>query len=429
VDGRSEVQLGRQFKTERLSQFKMKNVVIVEACRTPFDKFGGELKSVSSIDLAVQVLNKLMERAKLPKNVVENVFYGCCMHAEFAMYQNVPARQATIKAGFPQETLSLTIDRACCSSMVAAEMAFQAISSGEHDVCVACGTENMSNLSLLVPPAVRWGTKLGGVKVDDQLSPTGYTRTGFSDVAYDAGVIALEYGVSREEQDQWAVRSQKKYAEALAAGRWDSEIVTIEVPGSKKNMIVFDKDTGPRPDTNMESLGKLSTIYNSPTVTAGNAPGLNTGASAILIMSEDKAKELGVKPLAYIRSTASVADDYRYIATVPAVAIKKAIHKVNVALDELKVIEINEAFAALPLVSTKILADGNDDKLERLREITNVNGGAIALGHPVGASGARIIMTAMYELIRRGGGYAAAAICGGMAQGDCVLIEVPKETF
>ena len=405
----------------------MKNIVIVEACRTPFDKFGGVLKATSSIDLAVKVLNKLMDRAKLPKDVVENVYYGCCMHAEMAQYQNVPARQAILKAGFPQETLSVSIDRACCSSMVAVELAAQAIALGEHDVCIACGTESMSNIPLLVPPTVRWGTKMGGVKMDDQLAPTGYTRTGFTDVAYDAGVVALEYGVSREEQDAWSVRTQQRYAAALAAGRWDTEIEPIEIPGPKKTMIVFDKDTSPRPDTNMESLAKLKTIYNSPTVTAGNAPGLNAGASAILLMSEDKAKELGVKPLAYIRSTASVADDYRYIARVPATAIQKATKRAGIGLADLKVIEINEAFAAMPLVSTKILADGDEEKMEKLREITNVNGGAIALGHPVGASGARVIMTAMYELIRRGGGYGVAAICGGLAQGNAVLLEVPEK--
>jgi len=403
-----------------------KNVVIVEACRTPFDKFGGALRSISSIDLGVMVLEKLMERAKISKSVVENVYYGCCMHAEFAMYQNVPARQAIIKAGFPAETLSVTIDRACCSSMVAVEMAYQAIMMGDHDVCIACGTENMSNLALLVPPTVRWGTKMGGVKMDDQLSPTGYSRTGFTDVAYDAGVVALEYGVSREEQDQWSVRTQQNYAEALAAGRWDTEIVPIEIPGPKKTTVVFDKDAAPRPDTTFETLSKMSTIYNSPTVTAGNAPGLNTGASAILIMSEDKAKELGMKPLAYIRGVGSVADDTRYIARVPAAAIKKVTQKVGITLDDLKIIEINEAFAAMPLVSTKILADGDEAKLQQLRDITNVNGGAVALGHPVGASGARLVMTAMYELIRRGGGYGVAAICGGMAQGDSVLIEVVK---
>lgn len=401
-----------------------RDVVIVEACRTPFDKFGGALREVSSIELGRMVLEKVVERAGVEKSLVEEIFYGCCMHAEFAQYQNVPARQALIKAGFPQETLSMTIDRACCSSMVATELAYQAIASGDREVCIACGTENMSNLPLLVSPKVRWGTKMGEVKMDDQLFPTGYTRTGFSDVAYDAGVVALEYGVSREEQDAWSVRSQKKYAEAYEAGRWDTEIFPIEVPGPRKSVVTFDKDTSPRPDTNMETLAKLRTIYNSPTVTAGNAPGLNTGASAILLMSAEKAEELGLKPLAYIRATASVADDYRYIARVPASAIKKGVAKAGISVDDLKVIEINEAFAAMPLVSTKILADGDEKKLEELREITNVNGGAIALGHPVGASGARIIMTAMYELIRRGGGYAAAAICGGMAQGDCVIIEV-----
>ncbi len=403
-----------------------KNVVIVEACRTPFDKFGGALKDISSIELGKFVLEKVMERANLPKDIVGEVFYGSCMHAEFAQYQNIPARQAVLKAGFPSETLSCSVDRACCSSLYAVELAYQAIMNGDQEVCIACGAENMSNVPLLVPPSVRWGIKAQGVLMDDQLSPLGYERTGWTPVALDAGEVSVEYNVTREEQDAWALQSQQRYQEALKAGRWDTEIVPVEIPG-KKETLVFSADASPRADVTMEALAKLKTVYNSPTITAGNAPGINTGASAVLIMSEEMALKLGKKPLAYIRSTASVADDYRYIPRVPATAIKKATEKIGKTYEDLALIEINEAFAAMPLISCKILADGDEGKKQHLHDITNVNGGAVALGHPVGASGARLVMTLMYELIRRGGGLGAAAICGGLAQGDCVVIEVPKQ--
>lgn len=404
-----------------------KNVVIVEACRTPFDKFGGVLKSMSSIDLGTFILETVMERSGVAKTEVEQVFYGTCMHAEVGQYQNIPARQATLKAGLPNETLSMTVDRACCSSMYAAELAYQAIVNGDCDVCIACGSENMSNIPLLVSSEVRWGTKAKGVLMDDQLNPIGYGRTGWNPVALDAGNVAVEYNVTREEQDAWALQSQTRYAEALAAGRWNTEIVAMQLPGPKGTTITFDADASPRPGTTLETLTKLKTVYDSPTVTAGNAPGINTGASAILMMSEKKAEELGLKPLAYIRSTASVADEATYIPRVPATAIKKAITKLGKTIDDLDLIEINEAFAAMPLVSCKIMAEGDEKRLQRLHAITNVNGGAVALGHPVGATGARLVMTLMYELIRRGGGLGAAAICGGLAQGDCVVIEVPRQ--
>ena len=403
-----------------------KNVVIVEACRTPFDKFGGVLKGMSSIDLGTFIIEKVIERSGIEKSEIEQVFYGTCMHAEVGQYQNIPARQATLKAGLPNETLSVTVDRACCSSMYAAELAYQAIVSGDSEVCIACGSENMSNIPLLVPSGVRWGIKAQSLTMDDQLNPIGYGRTGWNPVALDAGNVAVEYNVTREEQDAWALQSQTRYAEALAAGSWSKEIVPMELPGKKGAIEVFNADMSPRPETTLEGLAKLKTIYNNPTVTAGNAPGINTGASAILMMSEEKAEKLGLKPLAYIRAIASVADDATYIPRVPATAIQKAVAKLDKTVDDLTLIEINEAFAAMPLVSCKILAEGDEKRLQRLHAITNVNGGAVALGHPVGATGARLIMTLMYELIRRGGGLGAAAICGGLAQGDCVIIEVPN---
>lgn len=399
----------------------MKNVVIVNCVRTPFDKFGGEMREIPSIDLGIEVLKAVTERVSLPKELVEEVFYGTCMHAEVGMYQNIPARQATLRAGFPPETVSLTIDRACCSSMVAIHMAYKDIKNGDATVAIAMGSENMSNVPHLVSGA-RWGKKLGNLVLDDQLFGAGYK--GWNPVSVDASNVALQHGVTREDQDAWAYQTQQRYATAKAAGKFDEEIVPVEIKKGKGSVIISE-DQHPRPDVTLESLARLGTVYNSQTITAGNAPGLNTGACAILMMSEEKAQELGLEPMAYVRETGSIADESQNIPSVPAGVIQKILNKSGVSLDEIKLIEINEAFAAMPLVSTKILAGGDPEKTEKIRSITNVNGGAIAFGHPVGASGARIVMTLLRELKHRGGGKGIAAICGGLAQGDGVLIEVP----
>lgn len=401
-----------------------KEVVIVSYTRTPFDKFGGVMRSVSSIELSRIVLENVVDKIALPKDEVDEIILGTCMHAEIAQWQNVPARQALLKAGFPPETVSSTVDRACCSSMYCVELGYQAIMSGERDTVIAAGVDNMSNVAYLVSPEIRWGKRLGEVVMDDQLFPLGYSRTGWNPVAVDAGNVAVEYGVSREEQDAWAVRSQKRFFAAQEAGVFDEEIVPVSIPGKKGSVTTLDKDSSPRPETTMEALAKLKTVYGSPTITGGNAPGMNAGASAVVMMSAEKAQALGLTPLAYIRSVACIADKADYIPRVPAFAIRKGLEKAGLSLGDLKLIEINEAFAAMPLVSTKILGDGDENKIEALREITNVNGGAIACGHPVGASGTRLVMTLINELRRRGGGYGAAAICGGLAQGDCIILEV-----
>jgi acetyl-CoA C-acetyltransferase len=222
----------------------------------------------------------------------------------------------------------------------------------------------------------------------------------------------------------WAVGSQQKYQAAEKAGKFKDELVPVEVPQKRGPPVVFSKDDFPKPDTTLEGLAKLKPIYGSPSVTAGNSPGLDAGASAIIIMKRSKAEEMGIKPLATILSVSSVAREPAKLSAVPGIAIQKALSKARVSLDEVAVIEVNEAFAAMPLVSTKVLADGNEGKWQELMKKTNPNGGAIAIGHPVGASGARILMTMMYELRRRGGGIGACGICGGLAQGDAAVIKV-----
>jgi acetyl-CoA C-acetyltransferase len=256
----------------------------------------------------------------------------------------------------------------------------------------------------------------------DHLNPIFYT--GYNSLAKDAGDVAIEYGIDREMQDLWALRSQKRYQEAKKLKKFKDEMMVVEVQQGKGKSIIFDEDEFPKPDTTLEGLSKLPLIYNSPTVTAGNSPGLDAGAAALLFMKSTKAKELGLNPLASIISLQSMAMIPRRFAEAPAHAIKKALHKAGISLSAISLMEINEAFAAVPLVSTKILAEGDETKWEKLKEITNVNGGAIAIGHPVGASGARILMTLMYELRRRGGGFGVASICGGLCQADAAVIKV-----
>lgn len=399
----------------------MEKAVIVSAVRTPFGSFGGSLKEVPVKDLAARVIMGTVERAGLPPEKVEEIFLGvCCQAQSEEVLAPVIARQALLDAGFPVETVSVTLDRACCAGTAAIQMAHRSLRSGDAGVCIAGGAENMS-LTPYVLHDLRWGSRLRNITIREPLI---ISYRG-NPVARDAGEVAVEHGITREEQDEWALLSQKRYAAAKEAGKFKEEILPITVPsGRKGETSLFAEDEFPRPNTSLERLAGLSTVYGSPTVTAGNAPGLNDGAAALLVMNESRAKEFGLSPLAEIVATASVADSPRNIPVVPAYAIRKVVAQAGLSIEDMELFEINEAFAAMPLTSTKILADGDDRKLMRLRERTNINGGAIAVGHPVGASGARIVMTLVYELRRRGGGYGVAAICGGMAQGDALLVRV-----
>jgi acetyl-CoA C-acetyltransferase len=397
------------------------DVVIVSAARSAFSSFGGLLKNMHSIDIAVKVMNGIIDRAKLDKRVVNVIYYGMCIQSEAAIEYNVNARQAMLRAGFPPDTVSLTIDRACCSSLTAIQLAYKDIMLDEAEVALAVGTENMSNTPWVLYD-VRWASGLDQPKLRDHLCPITYN--GFTHLALDAGEVALEHGIGREEQDEWALRSQMRYQDAKKRGVFEDEIIPIEIPQVKGDPLIFKEDEFPKPNTTFEKLAKLNTVYGSPTVTAGNAPGLDAGASAVLMMKRSKAEELNLKPMARIASIASIAMDPRYIAAAPAPAIEKAISKAGLAVENMDRIEINEAFAAMPLVATKILANGDPDITQKLREKTNVNGGAVAIGHPVGASGARVFMTLMYELMRIKGRYGVCAICGGLAQGDSAVIEV-----
>jgi acetyl-CoA C-acetyltransferase len=400
---------------------KKDDVVIVSGIRTPFSKWGSVLREVHSSELGATVIRECLKRAGMKGTDIDELYYGMCIQSEAALLYNVIARQALLKAGLPNDLVSLTIDRACCSSLVCVQLGYRSILLGEAQTCMAVGAENMSNTPVVVN-GHRWGLGLTPLTMVDHLNPIMYV--GYNSLAKDAGEGALSYGIGREMLDQWALGSQQKYQAAEKAGKFKDELIPVEVPQKRGPPIVFSKDDFPKPDTTLEGLAKLKPIYGSPSVTAGNSPGLDAGASAIIIIRRSKAEEMGLKPLATILSVCSVAREPAKLSAVPGLAIQKALAKAKVSLDEIAVIEVNEAFAAMPLVSTKVLADGNEAKWQELMKKTNVNGGAIAIGHPVGASGARILMTMMYELRRRGGGLGACGICGGLAQGDAAVIRV-----
>jgi len=410
--------------TRGIKEMKNDEIVIVSAVRTPFSRFESAMADIPSIDLGVMVMKEAIARVGIKPEEVDEINYGSCIPAEVALELDVPGRQATLLAGFPPENISLSLDRACCTSLTTLRLCVRAIKAGEAEICMSVGSENMPRAPHLAP-GLRRGIRLGHIKLIDNLFELGYTAKGFSSVAVDAGEVALEYGVTREMQDAWSWQSQERYAKAFTEGKFEigEELMQVVIPQKKKDPIVIEKDESPR-KTSLEALAKLRTIYGSPTVTAGNAPTMGAGASAILLMTKKKAIEKGFKPLATIVAIVASATKPKEIATIPAYTIQAALKKAGLTIDDMALIEINEAFAAMPLVSTKILAGNDEKKWKELQEKTNVNGGAIAIGHPVGASAGRITMTSAYELRRRGGGYAVASICGGLAQGEAIILKV-----
>jgi acetyl-CoA C-acetyltransferase len=400
------------------------DIVMVSAVRTPFSRFDTAMADIPSIDLGVMVMQEVIKRVGVKPAEVDEINYGSCIPAEVALETDVPARQATLLAGFPAESISLSLDRACCSSLTTLRLGILAIRAGEAAIVMSVGSENMPRTPHLAP-GLRKGTRIGHIRLIDCLFELGYTAKGFNPVALDAGEMALEQGVTRQMQDAWALRSQERYAKAYADGkcRIGEELMPVVIPQKRGNPIVIEKDESPR-QTTMEALGKLKPIYGSPTVTAGNAPPISAGASAILCMTRAEALKRGLQPLATVVTSVAMATVPRQIAQIPAYTIQKALGRAGLSIDDMDLIEINEAFAAMPLVSTKILAGGDEVKWKILQEKTNVNGGAIAIGHPVGASAGRIAMTLAYELRRRGGGYGVASICGGLAQGEAVILKV-----
>jgi acetyl-CoA C-acetyltransferase len=399
-------------------------VVVVSAVRSPFGKFGGALKDFTLPRLGGMVAAEAIRRAGIEPGDVEEVATGV----------NLPgadrsiARQLLIESGIPPNRVAYTVDRACCSSMAAVNMASRSIRLGEAKVALAGGAENLSKVPYFLTD-LRWGHKLGDVHLKDQLviscPMTGRPR------ALQAGEEAVEFGVTREEQDRWAVRSNELYFKAKAAGKFKDELVAIPVPQEKGDPVPFVDDESPRADTAYEKLAKLKPVYGSPTVTAGNAPGLNTGASAMVLMSKEEAKRRGKQPLGTLVASAMASGHPDKIASIPAESARLVLEKAGLTIDQIDLIEINEAFAAVPLVSTLVMAGKDKKKAEEIRAKTNVNGGAIAIGHPTGATGVRMIMTLLYELRRRRQAagdkrpyYGLATICGGVGEGEAVIVRV-----
>ena len=392
-------------------------IAIVAAKRSPFGKYLGGLSGMDPVRLAVEVATAtLTSRGADLTSLVDRLFAGNCFPASFTT-ASVVGRQIALKLGIGG--FATTVDTACCSSLTALRLACNGISARDFGSALVVGVEMLSAVPHLVR-GLRAGVRIGEVKMIDPIFPIEYA--GYAPVAKDAEYGADRYGVSREEMDKWAHASHQKWQAAQEAGRFADELISIEVAARRKTVTV-DRDEQPRPDTPLERLAALPPVFGTSCITAGNAPGLNDGAVAMVIMSEDKAAELGLKPLGYITAQAPAADEPNGITWVPATASAAALEKAGRTIDDVDLIEINEAFSAMPLVSTKVLAGEDDKRWHALLDRTNVNGGAVSIGHPVGASGLRLVAHLAYELKRRGGGTGLAAICGGLSQGEAVIIE------
>jgi acetyl-CoA C-acetyltransferase len=378
--------------------------VILAAVRTPFAKLGGGLAQYQAPELGSIVIRAALDRVGIENDEVEYAIMGQVLQAGVGQ---APARQAVIGAGLPKETPADTINKVCASSIRAVEIADAMIRAGEHELVVTGGMESMSNAPYLLKKA-RFGYRLGNGELIDSMVHDGLTST-FDQLhmVQQNSKVARELGISREEQDEWAYRSHQRAAAAQDAGRYDDEIVPV---GD------LTADEGIRRDTSLDSLAKLKPAFDPEgTTTAGNAPGVNDGASCVIVASEEFAKRRGLPVLATILSQAYVADDFAYLARTPARAGQRALEKAGRSIEDVKRVEINEAFSSVALNSTRLLGAAE--------EIVNANGGAVALGHPIGASGGRIVGTMVHELRRNGGGLGLAAICSGGGQGDALLLE------
>jgi len=406
-----------------------REVVCVAAARTPYGVMGGKLKEYDAPQLGALAIKEVMRRVegKVKPEDIDYVYMGQVVPAGCGQ---IPGRQATILAGLPESVPCITVNKVCSSGIKTLDLAVQAIQLGRAEICIAGGQESMSNCPYALPK-LRFGQRMGLLNSDcvdlmvyDGLWDAFYNRH----MAIHGSELADEFGFTREDQDEWAYTSQMRAVEAMKTNKFDEEVFPVEIHVGRK-VEVMTEDEGPRPNTTMEGLAKLppvfghkSTVTGQPgSVTAGNAPGVNDGGDVCLLMSREKAEELGLKPLFTILDYAEVSQPTKDIATVPGLSIKKVLEQNNMTYKDVDIIEINEAFAAVVLVSARsILGMTKEEMFEKV----NVNGSAIAYGHPIGATGARIAMTTAYELKRRGGGIGVCGICSGHAQGDAMLIKV-----
>ena len=391
----------------------MTEVVIVAAVRTPIGSFGGSLKDISAVDLGSLVIKNAIERAGLEPEQVDEVIMGNVLGA--GLGQNV-ARQMSVHAGVPVTVPAFTINKVCGSGLKAVQLAAQAVLCGDAEVVVAGGAENMSQAPYILPNQ-RWGSRMGNATVVDTMLRDGLTD-GFED--YHMGItaenVAEQYGITREDQDSFALQSQKRAVAAVEAGRFKEEIVPVEIPQRRGEPLVFDADEFPRKDVSLEGLSKLRLAFQKDgSVTAGNSSGINDGAAVVVVMSAEKAKELGVPVLATIKSYASAGLDPKVMGCGPIYASRKALEKAGLTVADLDLVESNEAFAAQACAVAKEL---NLD-LEKV----NVNGGAISLGHPIGASGCRILVTLLHEMQKRDAKRGLVTLCIGGGMGTALIVE------
>ena len=391
----------------------MSQTVILGTARTPFGKMGGALAAKDAIELGAEAIGAALERSEIDREQVDEVIFGQVLQAGQGQ---IPSRQAQVGAGIPREVPSETINKVCASGMRTVGLADQAIRAGDVELVVSGGMESMSNAPYLLPGA-RFGYRMGDKPAVDAMTHDGLTNP-FTDkqMINEASDVSNELEISRPDMDRWAVRSHQLAAAATDEGRLAEEIVSVTVK-SRKAETVVEADEAIRPDSTVESLAKLPAVGgDDATHTAGNAPGVNDGAGAVIVASEEWAQANGRTPLARVLAYGSVADDFAYLARTPAKAALQALGKLGKTPADVDLWEINEAFASVALNSVRML-EVDEDKV-------NVNGGAIALGHPIGASGARIVGALAHELRRRGGGLGCAAICSGGGQGDAIVLEV-----
>lgn len=394
----------------------MNRTVILDGARTPFGKLGGVLSAKSASDLGGIAIKEALQRAGVDANEVDEVIVGTVLQAGQGQ---IPSRQAATKAGLPWSVKTETVNKVCASGMRSITLGDQLIRLGDEEVIVAGGMESMSNAPYYLPKG-RFGLKMGDAQLVDGMIYDGLSCS-FSPDRVHMGTYgnatADKFSLTREQQDEWALRSHERALAAMDEGKFKDEIITVEIPQRKGDALVVEMDEAPRRDTSIESLAKLRPAFGKDgTITAGNAPGVNDGACALVLMNEERAKKEGKAPLATIIGHAEVAVEPENFPQTPGLVITELLKKTGKSLEDIDLFEINEAFAAVALASSQIA--GLDP------EKVNVNGGAIALGHPIGASGARIILTLAYELKRRGGGIGIASICSGGGQGDAVMIEV-----
>ncbi|MFN8656921.1 MAG: acetyl-CoA C-acetyltransferase [Candidatus Obscuribacterales bacterium] len=392
----------------------MSETVIVDGLRTPFGKLGGAFANLSAVDLTHPLIRELVARNGIKGEDISEVILGQVVQAGCGQ---IPSRQALIKAGLPTTCESTTINKVCASGMRSVTIGDLRIRANEDDVIIAGGMESMSQAPYIVDAnSARFGKRMGHVQFKDSMLADGLECPITSvHMAVHGAKVAEELKVSREDQDEWAFRSHQRAVKAAESGRFQKEIQPVSIPGKKGEVKTIDRDEAPRADTTLDALKALKPVfYDKGTITAGNAPGVNDGAAVLLLMSKEKAQKLGLKPLAKIVGHASLGQDVPYLATAPALATKKALAQAGLKVEDFELMEINEAFSAVALTSMRML--GIDP------EKVNVNGGAVALGHPIGASGARIILTLAKEMELRGAKYGAAAICSGTGQGDCVIL-------